>query len=132
MELQWKRALRSLNVPDPHHPRIISAAIKGAMEGLDTMLQACSALLAITRRLYLCSAKSKTFVIGWGCSGRAVKAPAGYKVSGPGSIPAALTSKDSLMTIWGLVINTPKLRASVLGNPGLYIYIYIYKFHLPG
>ena len=47
LEPQWKRALRSLNIPDPHHPRIISAAIKGAMEGLDTMLQARSAQLQL-------------------------------------------------------------------------------------
>ena len=47
LEPQWKRALRSINIPDPHHPRIISAAIKGAMEGLDTMLQVRSAQLQL-------------------------------------------------------------------------------------
>ena len=43
LEPQWKKALRSLNIPDPHHPRIILAAVQGAMEGLETMLQARSA-----------------------------------------------------------------------------------------
>ena len=45
LEPQWKKALRSLNIPDPHHPRIILAA--GAMEGLDTMLRARSAQLKL-------------------------------------------------------------------------------------
>ena len=47
LEPQWKKALRSLNIPDPHHPRIISEAIKGALEGLDTMLLARSAQLKL-------------------------------------------------------------------------------------
>ena len=47
LEPQWKKALRSLNIPDPHHPRVILAAVQGAMEGLDTMLQARSAQLQL-------------------------------------------------------------------------------------
>jgi hypothetical protein len=47
LEPQWKRVLRSLNIPDQHHPCIILAAIKGAMEGLDTMLQTRSAQLQL-------------------------------------------------------------------------------------
>jgi len=50
LEPQWKRALRSLNIADPHHPRIISAAIKGAMEGLDTMLLASRTLAMEAQR----------------------------------------------------------------------------------
>ena len=47
LEPQWKKALRSLNIPDPHHPRIILSAVKEAMKGLDTMLLARSAQLQL-------------------------------------------------------------------------------------
>ena len=36
-----------LNIPDPHHLRIILAAAQGAMEGLVTMLQTRSAQLKL-------------------------------------------------------------------------------------
>jgi len=51
------------------------------------------------------------------CSGRAVKAAAGYKVSGPGSIPAAPTSRDSLMTALGAGNKYPEAQGLGLGKP---------------
>ena len=59
-EPQWTRALRSLNIPDPHHPRIISAAIKGTMEGLDNMLQARSAPLGVAQAGAECGQRPST------------------------------------------------------------------------
>ena len=51
------------------------------------------------------------------CSGRAVKAAAGHKVSGPGSIPAAPTSRDSLMTALGAGNKYPEAQGLGLGKP---------------
>ena len=51
------------------------------------------------------------------CSGRAVKAAAGYRVSGPGSIPAAPTSRDSLMIALGAGNKYPEAQGLGLGKP---------------
>ena len=53
------------------------------------------------------------------CSCRAVtvKAAAGYRVSGPGSIPAAPTSRDSLMTALGAGNKYPEAQGLGLGKP---------------
>jgi hypothetical protein len=76
------------------------------------------------------------------CSGRAVKAAAGYKASGPGSIPAAPTSRDSLMTALGAGNKYPEAQGLGLGKSRflsmvvvleryIYIYIYIYIYTRP-
>ena len=51
------------------------------------------------------------------CSCRAVKAAAGNKLSGPGSIPAAPTSRDSLMTALGAGNKYPEAQGLGLGKP---------------
>ena len=55
------------------------------------------------------------------CSGRAVKAAAGYMVSGPGSIPAAPTSRDSLMTALGAGNKYPEAQGLGLGKPRFFL-----------
>ena len=55
------------------------------------------------------------------CSGRAVKAAAGYKASGPGSIPAAPTSRDSLMTALGAGNKYPEAQGLGLGKPWFFL-----------
>ena len=54
------------------------------------------------------------------CSGRAGKAAAGYKVSGPGLIPAAPTSRDSLMTALGAGNKNPEAQGLGLGKRAFY------------
>ena len=56
-------------------------------------------------------------ISGEDCSCRAVKAAAGYKVSGLGLIPAAPTSRDSLMTALGAGNKYPKTQGLGLGKP---------------
>jgi len=51
------------------------------------------------------------------CSCRAVKAAASNKVSGPGSIPAAPTSRDSLMTVLGAGNKYAEAQGVGLGKP---------------
>ena len=65
------------------------------------------------------------------CRGRAVKAAAGYKVSGPGSIPAAPTSRDSLMTALGAGNKYPETQGLGLGKPRFFLQILISNILLP-
>jgi hypothetical protein len=39
-ELAWEKALQALNIPDPHHPRITTAAVAATLDGYETTIQA--------------------------------------------------------------------------------------------